>query len=57
MPPVVDNDGSGAFNDDYEDEEDDGEDGLEDGPSSSGTRVQYLSALAVLAPLLVLLRF
>ncbi|KAK2845561.1 hypothetical protein Q7C36_010415 [Tachysurus vachellii] len=57
MPPVVDNDGSGAFNDDYEDEEDDGEYGLENSPRSSGTRVQYLRALPVLAPVLVLLRF
>lgn len=57
MPPVVDNDGSGGYNDEYEDEEDDGEDGREDGPRGAGTRVQYLFALAVLTPVLILSQF
>lgn len=54
MPPVVDEDGSGGYIDEYGDEFDDGEDGKEDDPDSAGTCVQYMRAL-VLAPVLVLL--
>ncbi|XP_053337610.1 growth arrest-specific protein 1a [Clarias gariepinus] len=55
MPPVVDVDGSGRDGDDEDD--DGGEDDIEDSQNSARKSVQNLSALAVLAPILVLLRF
>lgn len=54
MPSVVDEVGSGGFIDEYEYDDDDDVDAA---PRSAGTCVWYMRALALLAPVLVLLRF